>query len=399
MPQLARRRAVASWMTVRCVGTADALTYDAYGNILTETDASQRGRYAWTGRELDAETGLQYNRARWYDPRIGSWVSQDPMGFSAGDSNLYRYVKNSPDNHGDPSGLDTVTIDGSGNIIWTASSGSITGQSVVIGTYATGGNVQLLPQFGGVNISYSALQAEAAGQSSYWLTGAALQQYVTGNIDHLLDHHIVTAPQAPFTTNVLQALDRGAAGASCIVENQLTLGLIPDSRRRAARAMADAGPYSEGAYRASNIGGEFAATAIALIPAVATGQAIVPILRGAVVTAGTAIQQNGADRGVSVADAVRQGIVRQDGRLHGVLQAIEAEVQAQPPTCQNDAMRAIANAVANVNLEPGQSVGALPGQGDVILQNVGGILTTITSTGEVIIRNAQNQIIFHYVPG
>ena len=50
----------------------DALTYDAYGNILTETDPTQRGRYAWTGRELDAETGLQYNRARWYDPTVGS---------------------------------------------------------------------------------------------------------------------------------------------------------------------------------------------------------------------------------------------------------------------------------------------------------------------------------------
>jgi RHS repeat-associated protein len=83
----------------------DALTYDAYGNILTETDPTQRGRYAWTGRELDAETGLQYNRARWYDPTVGQWITQDPMGFDAGDSNLYRYAKNGPTDVTDPSGF------------------------------------------------------------------------------------------------------------------------------------------------------------------------------------------------------------------------------------------------------------------------------------------------------
>jgi len=43
----------------------DALTYDAWGNILTETDANERGRYAWTSREIDVETALQYSRARY----------------------------------------------------------------------------------------------------------------------------------------------------------------------------------------------------------------------------------------------------------------------------------------------------------------------------------------------
>jgi hypothetical protein len=36
---------------------------------------------------------------------MGRWVSQDPLGFGAGDSNLYRYVNNAPTNHVDPSGL------------------------------------------------------------------------------------------------------------------------------------------------------------------------------------------------------------------------------------------------------------------------------------------------------
>jgi uncharacterized protein RhaS with RHS repeats len=48
--------------------------------------------------------GLQYNHARWYDASIGKWISQDPLGFEAGDSNLYRYVNNRPMDAVDPSG-------------------------------------------------------------------------------------------------------------------------------------------------------------------------------------------------------------------------------------------------------------------------------------------------------
>jgi hypothetical protein len=39
-----------------------------------------------------------------YDPKIGRWLSQDPIGFSAGDANLYRYVFNDPVNETDPTG-------------------------------------------------------------------------------------------------------------------------------------------------------------------------------------------------------------------------------------------------------------------------------------------------------
>src|SRR5262249_49973448 len=59
----------------------------------------------FTGREFDRVTGLQYNRARYYDSTTGRWTTQDPIGFDGGDSNLYRYVKNNPTNEVDPSGL------------------------------------------------------------------------------------------------------------------------------------------------------------------------------------------------------------------------------------------------------------------------------------------------------
>src|SRR5207253_2697462 len=86
------------------LGSAD---YDPFGNLLTTSGVGTGGRYAWTGRELDAESGLySMLTTRQYDPKIGRFTSEDPLGYQAGDSNLYRYVHNSPTNHTDRSGLD-----------------------------------------------------------------------------------------------------------------------------------------------------------------------------------------------------------------------------------------------------------------------------------------------------
>jgi RHS repeat-associated protein len=60
--------------------------------------------FAFTGREWDADAGLYYYRARWYDAAPGRFLSQDPLGLRP-DPNPYRYVGNSPTNATDPSGL------------------------------------------------------------------------------------------------------------------------------------------------------------------------------------------------------------------------------------------------------------------------------------------------------
>jgi RHS repeat-associated protein len=78
------------------------LSYDSFGKL---SNASTTGfRYGYTGREQDSETGLDYYRARYYDAGVGRFISEDPIGFAAGDSNIYRYVGNSPVNATDPSG-------------------------------------------------------------------------------------------------------------------------------------------------------------------------------------------------------------------------------------------------------------------------------------------------------
>ena len=59
-------------------------------------------RYLYDGRDFDPETGLQYNRARHFDPTIGRRLNEEPVGYEGGDANLYRYVGNAPCNDADP---------------------------------------------------------------------------------------------------------------------------------------------------------------------------------------------------------------------------------------------------------------------------------------------------------
>ena len=52
---------------------------DPWGNLTT---GSSTAGYAHTGREWDAETNLYYYKARYYDPRIGRFLNQDPIGLA-----------------------------------------------------------------------------------------------------------------------------------------------------------------------------------------------------------------------------------------------------------------------------------------------------------------------------
>jgi RHS repeat-associated protein len=80
------------------------ITYDGFGNITVQTNPVAYFRFRYTGREVDTETGLMYYRARYFDSANGLFISEDTIGFIAGDVNLYRYVLNSPLNFVDPSG-------------------------------------------------------------------------------------------------------------------------------------------------------------------------------------------------------------------------------------------------------------------------------------------------------
>lgn len=85
--------------------------YTPYGEA-TEYDAAWANPAASTadgplyaGYHFDAEAGLYHVRHRQYHPTLGTFTTRDPIGYAAGDENLYRYVGNDPTGAVDPQGL------------------------------------------------------------------------------------------------------------------------------------------------------------------------------------------------------------------------------------------------------------------------------------------------------
>ncbi len=94
--------------------------YSSFG-LLTDEYAPATGTasgvdldYGFTARFTEPLTGMTHHQFRWYDPQLGKWISEDPLGFAAGDINTTRYVANAPLTYTDPTGLIAVNI-GDGN--------------------------------------------------------------------------------------------------------------------------------------------------------------------------------------------------------------------------------------------------------------------------------------------
>ena len=81
---------------------ANTYIFDSFGNLSVST-GSLTNPFQYTGRDYDSETGLRYHRARYYDPIVGRFLNQDPIGV-AGGINFYAYVRNSPAVQVDPGG-------------------------------------------------------------------------------------------------------------------------------------------------------------------------------------------------------------------------------------------------------------------------------------------------------
>lgn len=84
-----------------------------YGDLLGVTGDNDRTfcPWRWPGQYEDAETGLYYNRFRYYDPELGRYISQDPIGLAGGPL-LYAYVTD-PSTAIDPFGLINILVQGS----------------------------------------------------------------------------------------------------------------------------------------------------------------------------------------------------------------------------------------------------------------------------------------------
>ena len=93
--------------------------FDNNGNKVWEQELDIYGRqrkrpsafipFKYQGQYEDAETGLYYNRFRYYDPNAGSYISQDPIGLVGENPTLYSHVK-SPNSQLDLLGLDVYAL-------------------------------------------------------------------------------------------------------------------------------------------------------------------------------------------------------------------------------------------------------------------------------------------------
>ena len=88
--------------------------YDIYGNLRNLHGSKKFIPFRQLGQYEDEETGLYYNRFRYYDPKIGNYISQDPIRLAGGNPTIYGYVKDLN------SWVDSFGLE---NIIFTSSDG------------------------------------------------------------------------------------------------------------------------------------------------------------------------------------------------------------------------------------------------------------------------------------
>lgn len=112
--------------------------YRPFGTI-EDSSGTLANRLRFAGRELDGETGLYYLRARYYDPSLGRFLSEDATGL-AGGINSYVYADNDPVNRTDPLGL---CPEGTEFVISVSGTGEVTAECVSNG--GSGGGVRLAP--------------------------------------------------------------------------------------------------------------------------------------------------------------------------------------------------------------------------------------------------------------
>ena len=82
-------------------------SYEPYGKTTVSGTASSNS-FEYTGRENDS-TGLYFYRARYYNPGLQRFVSEDPIGL-AGGPNVYAYVQGNPLSYTDPTGQFAMVI-------------------------------------------------------------------------------------------------------------------------------------------------------------------------------------------------------------------------------------------------------------------------------------------------
>ncbi len=84
------------------------IDYDAFGNILSDSNLSMSVPFGFAGGLQDRDISLVQFGYRDYDPNVGRWTAKDPALFKGGDTDLYGYALKNPANYIDPFGLEVL---------------------------------------------------------------------------------------------------------------------------------------------------------------------------------------------------------------------------------------------------------------------------------------------------
>ena len=95
--------------------TLAGYSYSPYGQTQS-TGNTEGDSVQYTGREND-NNGLYYYRARYYDPVLKRFLSEDPIGLAGGSLSFYAYVEGNPLSYADPTGLSTAVVNRETNTI------------------------------------------------------------------------------------------------------------------------------------------------------------------------------------------------------------------------------------------------------------------------------------------
>jgi RHS repeat-associated protein len=167
----------------------DGYTYAAFGELVAHTGTDPQP-YAFTGEPLDPNSGWQYHRARWMDPRVGRFTGMDPWEgnpFEPATLHKYFYGASDPLNTIDPSGEEGLPAQ------ITAVSGAVTVAlgnfgAQIQGAFARGGPVigQLWGRLGtwgnlvtrNVLLQYQRYKPAFQVEPEQWINGRRLDFFV-----------------------------------------------------------------------------------------------------------------------------------------------------------------------------------------------------------------------------
>ena len=110
---------------------ANRYDYDSYGRRQSVVESVAQP-YGWKGREFIAGPDIVENRARFYDPVLGRFLEEDPLGYGGGDTNYYSFVWNNPKRWNDFVGLSAVEYSGN-YAIASQTAGSLVDLGAAIG--------------------------------------------------------------------------------------------------------------------------------------------------------------------------------------------------------------------------------------------------------------------------